>query len=198
MRNYLTIALMFIQLSLIAQNPTEYQLETQLDTITKVNYSISLPESWSLINQTEGTPYDLIGFELLGQNSITLDECSKNMRLGISIFHKTLDETLEFLGLIKSDNNLYLFNDVDGYINIIVITEIENLNEQGVYFKINKLSNCLINNSKSGKNKNKRNTIDKTYILHSRGDVTICLESFNGVFSENAANLLKTKFNFKN
>lgn len=186
--------MIFTQLAIFAQNSKHYDFEVQPDSSTSVKFSVSFPETWSITSETEGTPFALIGFEIKDQISIELNNCSPDMRIGISVLPIDIESAIESIGLFPQDNNFYSFKDTDGYISIIVVTEFEIPNGKSVYFRIRKLSTCDSESKKKSKN---RNTRDKTYVLYSNGETTICMESFNGVFDENTKNLLESTFNFE-
>lgn len=175
-----------------SQDTKQYKFTTaEGDSIR--NFTVNLPANWYITNETGGTPYSVIGIEPSTQQIYDLNKCSPEMRVGISISQKTVDETLKELGLQTKDSNICLFKDTDEFINIIVLFSINKENVNGLHFSFDKLTSCP-SGEEGKKKKQKRQTMKKQYILFSYQNTTICFESFNGDFHEEVFNLIKWTF----
>lgn len=186
------ILIIFVSITLNAQNSKQYSFNLDAGDSIK-NFTVNLPATWLITNETKGTPYTIIGFELTDKETYQLNNCSPDMRIGIRIFRNTLDETLGLLGFNKSGDNSYLFTDSDGYINLVIAWDFSIEKIKGMNFTIQKLINCPTNDDDK-KRKKKRQTVAKMYVCFSYQNTTVCMESFNGEFGEETFNLLKKTF----
>lgn len=183
--------------SISAQNDVNYKF-TLDETDSSKYFSLDLPQNWQITTETTGTPYAVIGFEGSSEGTFLFNKCAPEMRMGIKILNLDLEKAIESIGLYNPSNNyFYMFQDTDGYINIIVTTKTSIENIVCMDFSIDKLSDCVPIETKKVKKKN-RVTTPKSYSLFSYNNTTICIESFNMEFDEKFLNLLKSSFKINN
>ena len=194
MKSVLLLSFLFFGLFPVSSQETkEYIVETQGGNSIK-NFLVELPSSWYLTNATEGSPYVLIGIQPSDKETYQLTECSPELRIGFRVYQKPLVEALAVLGLHKTSDSIYTFEDNDNYINIILLFGFEGVHAKGLTFTINKLTTCITNPEEKKKKTKKRTTKKHQYIVFSYQNTTIIIESLNGEFDSKVIDMINSTF----